>query len=107
MAGAPYCEKYVNRHTTPKSAGKYFMAFATPNRANDLRILVDRLPNACKNRWDVAGFAMDGMHVICAGVDTVILAQMAVVGDMAVIVKKGAVSEAIRFTDSLIAGGDK
>jgi hypothetical protein len=107
MAGAPYCEKYVNRHTTPKSAGKYFMAFATPNRANDLRILVDRLPNACKNRWDVAGFAMDGMHVICAGVDTVVPAQMAVAGDMAAAVEKGAASEAIRFADSLIAGGDK
>jgi hypothetical protein len=47
-AGAPYCEKYVEKRMTPESAGKYFMSFAVPGRAKDLEAVVASLPDACK-----------------------------------------------------------
>lgn len=58
-AGAPYCGGYVERHSTPESAGKYFMAFATPDRAKDVAALVSQLPDACKDDVSFSRFATE------------------------------------------------
>jgi hypothetical protein len=73
-SGAPYCEKYVQENLTAERAGKYFMSFAIPERAQDLHALVRSLPNACKDQshWTgVSGFAsyaIPGAGFILGGV---------------------------------------
>lgn len=51
-AHAPYCEKYIKKHMTPKWAGKYFMAFASLDCAEYLNKLVTSLPDECKQAGD-------------------------------------------------------
>ena len=88
-AGALYCEKYVESHLTPAAAGKYFMAFAVPDGVKNLKKLVDRLPDGCKDWFSISRFASE---------------RTPIVGKM---VEDHAASEAIRFADSLLAGDDK
>lgn len=88
-AGAPYCKKYVESHLTPAAAGKYFMAFAVPDGAKNLKKLVDLLPDGCKDWFSISRFASE---------------RTPTVGKM---VEDHAASEAIRFADNLLADDDK
>ncbi|CAM6005987.1 unnamed protein product [Sphagnum balticum] len=87
-AGAPYCDKYIEDHTTPELAGKYFMAFAGPDRQRDLRLIVERLPDACKTFFSASRFAANHTGFLGSSVSGY------------------AASEAISHADQLIAGYD-
>ena len=121
-AGAPYCEEYVQKRMTPKSAGKYFMSFAVPGRAKDLDAVVASLPNACKYRSSSlapkatrAGAGL-GVGVLAAmlipefGIPLAIGLMMATYrasGQIEEGAQQDAVNEATRFADDLIAAKDK
>lgn len=88
-AGARYCKKYVENHLTRAAAGKYFMAFAVPDGAKNLKKLVDRLPDACKDRFSFSRVASERTSIIGG------------------IVQDFAASEAISFADNILADDDK
>ncbi|KFA75727.1 hypothetical protein S40288_04973 [Stachybotrys chartarum IBT 40288] len=48
-AGAHYCEAYVKGYLNPEEAGRYYLAFAVPERAQELAKVVAELPEVCKS----------------------------------------------------------
>lgn len=126
--GAPYCEKYVEKHMTPEAAGKYFMLFAVPQRDKDLNKIVVSLPNACKHKY--TGLKTEATRVSAAGLVGVVagIVGQALVpiplagcvigplaakgthsasGQMVNDAEQSAVDEATQFADDLIAAKDK
>jgi hypothetical protein len=57
--GAPYCDEYVKKYLTEEAAGMYFMVFADPERAGDLRQVVSELPNECKQPTSIQPVSLD------------------------------------------------
>ncbi len=83
-AGTRYCQKFVEEHITPESAGKHFMAFTYSSRAKDLNVLVDFLPDACKNKSIRSGLTHCSSNFVPVS-------------------RNSAVFEAIQVADDLIA----
>lgn len=105
-ADAPYCEKYVKENLTAERAGKYFISFATPERAQDLRVLVRSLPNACKDQNHWTGVSRLVANVI-PGTGLVLGGASRFAADYVPGVQEEAVFEATRFADRLIDAKDK
>ncbi|KFA53226.1 hypothetical protein S40293_09761 [Stachybotrys chartarum IBT 40293] len=48
-AGAQYCETYVKSYLKPEEAGRYYLAFAMPEHAQELAKVVAELPEVCRS----------------------------------------------------------